>query len=185
MRETWIKPNRRVILLGLIPPVLLLLLGLVLVLLLPRGGVWRIGYWVGWPLVVCASVAIGVLVNFLRLPRLGYENGELLVYLRRSAPDRVPIDMVECFFLGHGPSLMSSTEAKELATSTIVVRLAEAATEWHKIDVLPRLGHWCDGYIVIRGTWCEPINADVLQRLNNRLVAAHRERRVASASGGK
>ena len=182
MRESWLKPNRRVILLGMIAPALLLLLGLALVLLLPRNGAWQIGYWIGWPLVVCAAVAIGVLLNLLRQPRLGYANGELLVYLRRAAPVRVPIDVVECFFLGHGPSLMSSTAARELETTTIVVRLAEAATEWHTVDVLPRLGHWCDGYIVIRGTWCEPINAELLQRLNHRLATIHRERRAKTSA---
>ena len=39
---------------------------------------------------------------------------------------------------------------------------------------MPRLGSWEHGYIVVRGTWCEPINREVIKGLNKRLVAAHR-----------
>jgi hypothetical protein len=123
-------------------------------------------------------------------PRLAYSSGKLLVFLQDGEPIAVPIDIVECFFLGQGASLLPRAlegprgEAGEAAT--IVVRLAEAAVEWSHRDVLPALGHWCEGYITIRGTWCEPINQELVAGLNQKLIAAHRsvrETRQATVSG--
>ena len=42
---------------------------------------------------------------------------------------------------------MRGASGEELETSTIVVRLAEAAAEWRFREVKPALGAWCDGYI--------------------------------------
>jgi hypothetical protein len=60
------------------------------------------------------------------------------------------------------------------------VRLAESAQDWKHRDVRPAFGHWCEGYITIRGSWCEPINEGLMKRLNQRLVAVQRERKAAS-----
>jgi hypothetical protein len=35
--------------------------------------------------------------------------------------------------------------------------------------VKPSLGTWCGGYVTIRGTWCEPLQPDLIRRLNRRL----------------
>ena len=93
---------------------------------------------------------------------------------------RIPIDIVEVFFMGQGPSKLGHGQVDDAETQNVVVRLAEAAKEWHHFDVKPALGHWCDGYIILRGAWCEPINAQVLERLNKRLVAVKRARRAAA-----
>jgi len=62
-------------------------------------------------------------------------------------------------------------------TQTIVIRIADKAVEWRQQDVKRQLGSWCDGYVTIRGTWCEPLNIEVVNRLNRRLAevaaAAH------------
>lgn len=84
-------------------------------------------------------------------------------------------------FLGQGPSLLPQLigfrkDVEE--TSMIVIRLAESAEQWKHFDVKPALGLWCDGYITIRGTWCEPITSDLLKRLNDCLITAHRELRA-------
>jgi hypothetical protein len=165
--------------LGLIPPVLLGLLGMALVIASSAGGggSWAVASWLGWALVAVGTLMVVAIVYWMRLPRLGYENGQFLVYLRTVAPLRVPIDVVECFFLGQGPSRIAGPEGKEAETTTIVVRLAESASEWRHVDVRPELGHWCDGYITIRGTWCEPINRELMERLNRRLIEVHRQRR--------
>jgi len=127
------------------------------------------------------AYAIGLCVYLLTQPRLSYANEHLCVRLRPGKPIEVPINVVECFFLGQGPALLprrlgDSDKIEE--TSTIVVRLAESAEQWKHFDVKPALGLWCDGYITIRGTWCEPITNEVLKRLNDKLIAAHREIRT-------
>jgi hypothetical protein len=111
-------------------------------------------------------------------PRLAYGDEQLLVYLRAGKPRSIPIEVVECFFLGQAPSLLgrASSDVDE-PTSTVVVRLAESAAAWKQFDVNARLGRWCDGYITIRGTWCEPITVDLLKSLNHRLAVVHRMQR--------
>lgn len=164
---------------GLVTPALALAAGAALVLF--AWGRERTGFyfWSGTTLIVLGIAGgLGTLL-LLRQPRLAYGNGELWVFLGTPLPIRVPIDLVECFFLGHGPSLLAPANDKEPETQTIVVRLAESATDWKHRDVKPALGHWCDGYIVIRGTWCEPISPELVQRLNARLVEAHRQERQA------
>lgn len=115
-------------------------------------------------------------------PRLSYAKELLCVRLRPGHPPiQVPIEVVECFFLGQGPTLLPRLfvdRGKVEETSTIVVRLAESAEAWKQFDVKPGLGLWCDGYITIRGTWCEPISNELLKRLNDNLIAAHREQRA-------
>jgi len=124
-------------------------------------------------------VALCVYLRFQ--PRLSYANEQLHVRLRPGSPIQVPVDVVECFFLGQGPTLLPRPfggRDKVEETSTIVVRLAESAEPWKHFDVTPALGLWCDGYITIRGTWCEPITNDLLKRLNENLIAAHRQQRA-------
>jgi hypothetical protein len=140
--------------------------------------------WLRWTIAVGALIlayAIGLCVSLLFQPRLSYANEQLLVRLRPGPPIQVPIDAVECFFLGQGPTLLPrpfGSRDKVDETSTIVVRLAESAERWKHFDVKPTLGLWCDGYITIRGTWCEPITNALLKRLNENLIAAHREIRA-------
>ncbi|MCH7726068.1 MAG: hypothetical protein IH991_06250 [Planctomycetes bacterium] len=171
--ERWLRVNARLLLTGLIVPALALLAGLLLAVL--AFSPWS---WVGVALIALSTfLAIGILVQ-LRLPRIGYHDGYLLLYLRTIEPARVPIDVVECFFLGQTTSMIKAPSGDELKTSAVVVRLAEAAKECHNREVKAELGQWCDGYITIRGTWCEPLNSDVLKRMNHRLAEIHKARRA-------
>ena len=120
-----------------------------------------------------------VMLYWARLPRLASDGRHLLVFLEGMQPRRVPLDLVECFFRGETEAALPGTKAREAKTASIVVRLAERATDWQKCEVRPSLGHWCGGYITILGTWCEPITADLLRDLNARLTAAHRALREA------
>lgn len=136
--------------------------------------------WMIWIGLACSTVAAIIMFPIVKAtlsPRLGYEEGFLLVYLRGNSPIKVPIDIVEVFFLGQGPAMIKAKGGEGAETTTIVVRLAEAATDWRHRDVRATLGQWVDGYIVIRGTWCERIDADLMQSLNRRLVEVHRRRR--------
>lgn len=187
MAEVWLRPNRRALLLGMLLPGLLLL-----------GGGWLLAVslwgqmWIGWTALSACVLMVGVLIAlqllyWMRVPRLAYEDEHLLVYLDSATPTRVPIEIVECFFLGQGASELPKLEGKEPETANVVVRLAESAKEWRHRDVRPTLGHWCEGYITLNGAWCEPIDAESLKRLNQRLVAEHRklrERRAQPPAGG-
>jgi hypothetical protein len=138
-------------------------------------GIWAL--FLGSLLVtVLGYVALSLLYQ-LSLPRLAYANGKLLVYLTSAEPQRVPIEIVELFFIGQGSSLVPTTSAQPSRSVTVVIRLAEAAKEWHARPVKPALGEWREGYIILRGTWCEPVTKELVKGLNERLVAAHREQK--------
>ena len=129
----------------------------------------------GGLLVVAMLPVLWRLAEELRRPRLAYADGCLIVYLRSDGPVRVPVDIVECFFLGQSPSLLPGRKYERTETSSVVVRLAERAADWQRFDVKPALGKWCEGYITIRGTWCEPLNLVVVNKLNHRLAEVSRQ----------
>ncbi len=178
MREIWLRTNRRAIAMAYVVPLLLLALGLPLVVLTSLG---HVAFWFGMGVLALAALIALALTQLLRQPRLAYESGELLVYLGPGPAERVPIEHVECFFLGQAPSLLAApqaaTDGKALA---IIVRIAERAREYHDRPSRPQLGQWREGYITIRGTWCEPIHRELLEQLNRRLAAAHRAARSAA-----
>ena len=180
-REVWLRPNRRILGVGLIFFTLMLGVAVGLIAWSAHLAMTLAGLVLGaLSLAMC-----GLILRSLMRPRLAYEDGFLLVLLGSWQPHRVPIELVECFFRGQGPSLLPAArlagEQDSPESSTIVVRLAESAEDWKNVDVRPSLGFWCDGYITIRGTWCEPINAERMQQLNHRLVETHRQQRAAKA----
>jgi hypothetical protein len=128
----------------------------------------------GVVLLAISLSIVAVLVWQSRRPRLAYRDRHLLVWLRSGAPISVPIEVVECFWLGQAPTMLPGKRNERAEASAVVIRIAESATEWHHHDVDARLGKWCEGYITIRGTWCEPLNVDVVQRLNQRLADVSR-----------
>jgi hypothetical protein len=177
MRETWVRSNTRAVAVGLVLPALLLIAGLVCLLFFGTPVV----KWLGIGIIVAAGLLTITLLWLMRLPRLGYEDGWLLVYLSSTMPERVPIDVVECFFLGQSLSLVVPGRKAAVPARAIVVRLAESAAEWQNRPTRPALGEWSQGYITLGGTWCEPIHPRLLQRLNERLVEIQRARREATA----
>jgi len=181
-REVWLRPNRRVMAVGIV--ILILLMGGALGLLAMSQHVAVTA--LGWTIAAVSLLLFIAVVRTAGRPRLAYDDGCLLVFLGTAflgtaQPHRVPIELVECFFLGQGPSLLPAAKLAGVSdspqSSTIVVRLAESAEEWKHVEVKPSLGLWCDGYITIRGTWCEPINAERMKQLNHRLVETRRQRR--------
>ena len=132
-----------------------------------------------WLLGGIGAVGIAALAAFLyslRRPVIAFENGQLLVTAGVGPPYRIPIDAVEVFFLGQGGTAVQPRGQKAEARN-VVVRLAERATEWHQRDISKSVGKWEDGYISLNGTWCEPIDGDLLKRLNHQLVQIKRARR--------
>ncbi len=166
--EIWLHGNRRVLLAALVLPALLLAAGGALWGL--TGSVWLRG--TGGLLVLVGVVAGLVIAWQWRLPRLARAGGELWVYVGRTQPERVPLEMIECFFLGRGPAGIPLKAGEETETANVVVRLAERASQYAQREISPTLGRWCGGYITLRGAWCEQLNLQRVNQLNRRLHAA-------------
>lgn len=166
--EIWLRTNSRALLLGMVPPLLLGLIGFALLLGIPG----EPPNWLrvtGGALLAMALLAIGLLAWHLRQPRLAYHDGHVLIWLRSGKPFRVPVDVVECFWLGQAPSLLPGKRHENTEAAALVIRIADRAAQWRQQLVKPQLGKWCEGYVTIRGTWCEPLGLDVVNRLNQRL----------------
>jgi hypothetical protein len=112
---------------------------------------------------------MGGLLLQLRRARIGYHGGHVLFFLSSGGPIGVPVAIVEAFFVGQGPATLPGGVGKQQQTYNLVARLSQRATDWAEREVKPALGQWCGGYVTIRGTWCEPLNDDVIRRLNRRL----------------
>jgi hypothetical protein len=127
-----------------------------------------------WLRIVGAVVAAVSIIGLLfllwqaRQARLACDGRRLLVNLGTARPAAVGLEFVEGFLLGQGPAFLPGKENAEVAN--VVVRLAERAAEWERVEVNRRLGSWCGHYITIRGTWCEPLSVDLVNRLNFRLA---------------
>jgi len=182
MREVWLRANRRIVLANMLVPGLLCIAG---ALIGSQIFGWPQSTWLrGLGLIVCDVSLLWLLSLLWQLsrPRLAREDGELLIYLRHGAPIRVPLEVVECFLMGYASSFVKGPVAERSHATTIVVRLAERAREWQHVDVEPSLGSWCDGHVVLRGTWCEPLSLDVVNRLNRRLAEVQRSTTAQAAS---
>lgn len=179
MIEVWLKTNRRALLLGMVLPGIFFVAG-------AGGLVWSTATGQHWALAtlflapaVLPLWMIGELLYAMVQPRLAYADGHLLVFLEPTHPTQVPIEIVECFFLGQGPSELPRLKGREPETQNVVIRLAESATEWRHRSVRPTFGYWCEGYLTLRGSWCEPITPALMQRLNARLADVQRQPKSA------
>ena len=170
----------------MIAPAVVTLLGILLCGLGVRSSsAWQI--WSGGAVALAGTALVGSLAFAAGIPRVAYQNGEVLVYMRSLRPYRMPVEAVEVFFLGQGPALPGDDDDEtegESATAAVarnvVIRVAESQTDWHRREVRRELGRWCGGYIVIRGAWCEPVSLERLNGLNSRLAELRRQRRAAA-----
>ena len=166
--ETWLRPNRRILAFASILPAVALLIGLAM-LVPPFGGGMR--FWLRIIGAVVAAISITGLAFLLwqaQQARLACDGRRLLVNLGTARPVAVGLELVEGFLLGQGPAFLPGKQGAEVAN--VVVRLAERAAEWERVEVNRQLGSWCGHYITIRGTWCEPLSVDLVNRLNARLA---------------
>ncbi len=165
MTEVWLHSNRRVLLLAMIPAGLLGAAGWSLL----SNTTSLLGAGLAWGVV---AIAIGLVARLsLRLlrPRVAYRDGQVLFFLRAGPPIEVPLQVVEAFFLGQGPAHLLGGVSSDVEAVNLVARLSQRELQWKQIEVQPRLGSWCDSYVTIRGTWCEPLTGSVIGRLNRRL----------------
>src|SRR5262245_34816087 len=154
MTEVWLKTNRRALGLGMVLQGMLLVSGLAAVVLGADAGMHCR---VQLLLMILAAVHLWMICELLYAmsrPRVTYEARNVLVFLEPTRATVVPIDIVEVMFLGQGPSVLPKIKGKEPETQNVVIRLAESAVDWKHRDVRPAIGHWCEGYITIRGAWC-------------------------------
>jgi hypothetical protein len=167
MQETWLKPNRRAILFGCVPPLIFAAIGAWLAFALgrPVGSFWRL---LGSFLTIPSLAMIGTMLSQLRHPRIAFRDGMVLFFVRVGQPIAVPVEIVESFFFGQGPAHLPAV-TKQPNTVNLIARLSQRHTEWANQKVRPALGKWSDGYVTIRGTWCEPLNSDLIRRINRRL----------------
>ncbi|HQU41201.1 MAG: hypothetical protein B7Z73_06175 [Planctomycetia bacterium 21-64-5] len=170
MFEAWLLPNRRILAFAAILPAAALVTGIALVAA-SRSGPGR-----GWLLVPGAIVSgvslVGLLFLFWqsRQARLACDGRRLLVQLGTLRPVAVPLEVVEGFLLGQGPSFLPGKRYEAAQVANFVVRLAERASEWERVEVNRQLGTWCGHYITICGTWCQPLSVALVNRLNARLT---------------
>jgi hypothetical protein len=164
MTEVWLAPNHRVLALATLP---VGILGGLSAAILASNAPTAVRLLAAGMLIVSFLLAIGLWLHWLR-PRIAYRDGEVLFFLRARTPIAVPVEVVEAFFLGQGPAYLPVASSKA-ETFNLVARLSQSATQWAHQEVKPALGHWCDGYVTIRGTWCEPLTGAVIRRLNRRL----------------
>lgn len=178
MREVWLHSNRRIAAAGIIVGMLLAATGAMLAVVAvaaEQGTSDALGLQVagGTALGLGTALLIPSAYSWWR-PRLAFDGQHLLAYLKWGAPYRVPIQMVECFFIGQTESHLPAHLLPAAESSSVVIRLAQSASQWHRQPVAPRLGDWFGGYIIIRGTWSAPLTKEVVEQLNQRLVGAHR-----------
>jgi hypothetical protein len=129
----------------------------------------RVLAWIGAALIILAvAVLIALARQFLR-PRIAFRDGQVLFNLRSGQPIAVPVHIVEAFFLGQGPANLPGDLRGQEKTVNLVARLARRHTDWAQRDVRPVFGNWSDSYVTVRGTWCEPLDVELVRRLNHRL----------------
>ena len=175
MAQVWLRPNRRAVLMGMVPPALVGAVALVVA----TGVVTSLSFlWLrifGWVVTILAAFVLLAMIDQLRRPRIAYDDGQLLVDLLGGPAIPIPLEHVECFLLGQSAAHLPGDASQQAETASVVVRLSEKASDYARRDVKPALGSWCDGNVTIRGTWCEPLDVDVVKRLNRSLAQVKRE----------
>lgn len=169
----WLGGNPRA---GAIAALLGVLAGLLAaLLLLPVGAaVPRMIRGVAVALPVALGAAAGLAA---RRPRLVLGRGELVVCLSPWRLERVPLEAVECFFLGSRlePPRDAATSGGD-RVRTLVMRIAERARDHAGRRTLAAWGSWSEGSVTFDGRWCAPLSVDLVRRLNKALAEAKRAR---------
>lgn len=169
--EIWLNGNRRpfiatVVVLLVAALVCMLVGGLLLSSFVLRLIVLGVG-------IVAALGAVLLSLQAMR-PRIAFAENTLHLYLDWAGKSQVPVEIVECFFLGQDGPHGCQDKSNRPITATVVIRLADRAKPWHQGHANPQIALWEEGYITIRGSWAEPINQRVVERLNERLRQVHR-----------
>lgn len=143
----------------------------------PTLGTWLVSaYW------LLASGFVAALAAAAMRPRLVHRvdsksENVLEVRLAPGAAHAVPLDAIECFFMGSQRLEPEGAVADDQPThrvGTLVMRVAERAKDWQARPTFAPWGSWQDGAIVFDGRWCEPLSVELARRLSGKLVDAKR-----------
>lgn len=179
--EVWLRTNRRAFYFGMVGPAVCLMIGAALLLF----GDWADQTWArgtGLATLGVAAVLLLLLSWQIIRPRVARKGNFVLLYLRPGAPIAVPLEFVEGFLIGQGPSFIRPGQPDASVASTIVLKIADRAKDYGQRDVHSALASWCNHYVTIRGAWCEPLSLDVVNRLNAKLAEAQQQRRQGAHS---
>jgi len=189
MTETWLQANRRAFLLPIgaaivIEAAALILFGLLFLGSEPLGkpteSLW---FWVLLSIAFAAFVIGSLLFFIARVPRILYADGRVKFFVRFGPPVEVPVEYVEAFLLGRGPIFFTDDRPETKETTTLLVRIAERAHDYHNVTTAPLLAAWCGNQATIRGTWTEPLGIELVNRLNQRLHDVKLAQAAANAAG--
>lgn len=132
------------------------------------------------PLALGYGIVVGPLATALAIaavqPRVTRRGDALRVRLTPLVAHDVPLENVECFFMG-SQRLEDPRGREDVPTQrvgTLVMRIAERAEAWQARRTFAPWGTWADGAVVFDGRWCEPLSADLARRLSGMLVEAKR-----------
>lgn len=134
---------------------------------------------------LAAASAVAVLAVVAGRPRLSHRGDVLRVRLAPTAVREVPLDVVECFFLGSSELDEAGRRAPDeegRRVTTLVMRLAERAVDCRERPSFAPWGTWEEGSIVFDGRWCEPLSVEVARRLSGWLIEAKRTAAARSAA---
>jgi hypothetical protein len=168
MSECWLRPNRRMLRVAALATIVTIVAGGLIGSLVGTTA----GNWFGGGLAGAAVLLAVATVRAAVPPRISLCGGALAVVSGPLASAELPLDDVEAFFLGQGPVVLPLLGEQSARCTNLVVRIAQRAEHVHAGDVAPWVGDWSDGYFVIRGTWCEPLDTALAVRLNERLAVA-------------
>jgi len=133
------------------------------------------------PVAIAYAIVAGPLVAGLALaaarPRLSRRGSTLRVRLAPLTAHDVPLEFVECFFMGSHvlPDRDGRDDVPRQRVGTLVMRIAERAAAWQARPTFAPWGTWSAGAIVFDGRWCEPLSVELARGLSGRLVDAKRE----------
>lgn len=183
--DVWLRGNVRPVI-GLAALVAIVGAGLTAAVLL--AGVAPAKSWLVFAAWLVAEAVVALLAAAAARPRLVHrrspEHGDILeVRLAPGTSHGVPLDAIECFFMGSQRLEAEGDVADDQPThrvGTLVMRVAERATEWQTRPTFTPWGTWQEGAIVFDGRWCEPLSVELARRLSGKLVDAKR----ASAGDG-
>ncbi len=181
-RSVWLRANGRP---GIVIACLAVAMGFTL-LLLARPWSRPVGVvtWLGGAGVLVAGAGG---VRLTSRPRLVLERESVLVHLAPGRFDSVPLESVECFFLGSRlePPPPGDDSTGGARVRTLVMRIAERAVDHAARPTLPLWGAWSEGSVTFDGRWCEPLSVDLVRRLNRDLATAKRAARARTVTGGE
>jgi hypothetical protein len=137
-----------------------------------------------WAVRVATSAALVIVPAALLLalaagrPRLVRCGGVLRVRLAPLNVQELPLEVVECVFPGSRPLPAVGSDSENSTpsrrVSTLILRLAERATQWRQRPSFTAWGAWDDGHVIIDGRWCEQLSPELARRIGTRLAELRR-----------